>query len=135
LDQIITALATNVEAVTCHRCERDWFPPLLRNYPIPHPSDDSPDARIIRAIHAGRSVPTGTEAFPAHMHLDLLPIAQGQGWGRKLRQTLIELKITGVLLDVGPQNERTIGLYEQLGFRRLVKINESLYMGKPLTPS
>jgi ribosomal protein S18 acetylase RimI-like enzyme len=120
----------------CGRCEREWFPSLRKKYPLPDPSDDSPDARIIRAIHAGRQVPEGTQAYPAHLHLDLLPIAQGKGWGRKMMQTLIdrmcELKITGVHLDVGVQNKRAIGFYEHMGFHAIRQQNESLYMGRLL---
>lgn len=129
-------MGTRDTANFCQRCEQDWFPPLRQKYPLPNPTDDSPDARIIRAIHAGRSVPDGTEDFPAHMHLDLLPIAQGQGWGRRMIETLInqmtKLNITGAHLDVGVQNRRAIGFYEHMGFRPLNTIGESLYMGRSL---
>jgi Acetyltransferases len=58
--------------------------------------------------------------YPAHLHIDLLPEAQRQGWGTKLIDTLIaHLKskgVNGVCLGVGGTNEGGIRFYKKYGF-------------------
>jgi ribosomal protein S18 acetylase RimI-like enzyme len=77
---------------------------------------------MIRAIHGG----IDTEDLqvvpdcPAHLHIDLLPEAQKQGWGRKLIERFIaNLRthgVTGVHLGVGAKNTNAIAFYERVGF-------------------
>jgi len=104
-------------------CEREWFPALRARYPLPEAADQSPDARIIRRIHEGHSAETDQDNYPAHLHIDLLPEAQGQGWGRKMMQTLLDrmraLGVPAVQLGVGATNTRAIGFYERVGFQLL----------------
>ncbi len=105
------------------RCERDWFPVLRARYPLPPAADTSLDAGMIRAIHHGYSPHPDTAAYPAHLHIDLLPLAQGQGQGRKLIETFLdrlrELSVPAVHLGVGARNARAIAFYERLGFQRI----------------
>ncbi len=54
-------------------CEHHWFPPLRERYPLPPVDDVSPDARMMRLIHAGYHPPEGLTEFPAHLHIDILP--------------------------------------------------------------
>jgi ribosomal protein S18 acetylase RimI-like enzyme len=62
-------------------------------------------------------------AYPAHLHIDILPEGQGQGWGRKLIETLTgrmrELGVSAVHLGVAPTNHRAIAFYEAVGFHRV----------------
>jgi ribosomal protein S18 acetylase RimI-like enzyme len=106
------------------RCESDWFPMLRRRYPLPPAEDRSPDAGIIRSIHQGHSVDPEFADYPAHLHIDLLPIGQGQGWGRRMMQTFLDqlraLGVMGVHLGVGIHNQRAILFYERLGFHRVL---------------
>ena len=71
-------------------CEREWFPPLRERYPIPPDEDQSRDASMIRAIHRGHATKNEPAGYPAHLHIDILPPGQGQGWGGKLIDTLLE---------------------------------------------
>lgn len=128
-------LGTRDTARFYERCEREWFPPLRQRYPIPTADDASPDAELIRAIHAG----LGTERFPdfpAHMHLDLIPVAQGQGWGRVLMNRFLEqmrsLAVPGVHLSVGRKNPRAIGFYQHMGFETIKTEAHSLIMARRL---
>lgn len=61
--------------------------------------------------------------FPAHLHIDLLPEAQGQGLGRQLIETLLDelaaRGATGVHLEMDPANEGAGAFYARLGFDRL----------------
>jgi ribosomal protein S18 acetylase RimI-like enzyme len=117
------------------RCEQEWFPILRKRYPHPAENDSSKDARLIRSIHRdqrGSSYPD----YPAHLHIDLLPIAQGQGWGRKMMATFLDklrdLNVSGVELGVGKRNSRALGFYEVMGFVRLEETERSYAYGLKL---
>ena len=63
-------------------CATEWFPALRARYPLPAPDDVSPDARAIRDIHRGEPGHAEIIAdYPAHLHIDILPVGQGQGLG------------------------------------------------------
>lgn len=60
------------------------------------------------------------QKYPAHLHIDILPEFQGQGWGRKLIEAWCE-KINGegakgVHLDMVKDNVGARRFYEKLGF-------------------
>lgn len=61
--------------------------------------------------------------YPAHLHINILPIAQRGGWGTKLMDSLIEhLKtkgVNGVCLGVGALNEKGINFYIKYGFNKV----------------
>jgi ribosomal protein S18 acetylase RimI-like enzyme len=60
------------------------------------------------------------DAFPAHLHVDLLPEAQGRGLGRLLMQTLgselVRRDVPGVHLGFGADNVGAAAFYRRLGF-------------------
>ncbi|MEE9453919.1 MAG: GNAT family N-acetyltransferase [Paracoccaceae bacterium] len=70
------------------RLSTDWWPDLRKRYPISDrqaPENLNPDQRLCQMIHRPEIAPRGlARAFPAHIHLNLLPRAQGQGIGRRL---------------------------------------------------
>jgi ribosomal protein S18 acetylase RimI-like enzyme len=76
--------------------------------------------------------------YPAHLHVDLLPRAQGSGNGRRLVEHLFSrLRATGVRgihLGVDADNERAVGFYRHLGMRPLRRQPGGLLLGMPLTP-
>ena len=113
-------LGTRDSVLFEERCEAEWFPPLRERYPLLAPDDDSADAKIIRSIHYGYRAEAGLSDYPAHLHIDVLEIGQGQGWGPKLIQTLLEqmrsLDVPAVHLGVGKKNERAVGFYRHVGF-------------------
>ena len=63
------------------------------------------------------------DGYRATMHIDLLDEFQGQGWGRKLLETLVQsLKEQrfggkGLWLGIGGENVKVVPFYEKLGFR------------------
>ena len=87
------------------RCETDWFPVLRKRYPLPEPDDTSTDAHIIRLIHQGHQANPDLKAYPAHLHIDILPQGQGKGMGRQLISTFLqrlqEIGTPAVHLQVG----------------------------------
>jgi len=66
------------------------------------------------------AMPALLDAFPAHLHVDLLPQAQGRGLGRRLIQTLghelVRRGVPGVHLGVGADNVGAAAFYRRLGF-------------------
>ncbi|MFO7631421.1 MAG: GNAT family N-acetyltransferase [Caldilinea sp.] len=118
-------------------CEREWFPVLRARYPLPPAEDDSPDASAIRGIHEGHAPHPDLAAYPAHLHIDLLPVAQGQGWGRRMIQTLLErmrqLGVSGVHLGVGKRNIGGIQFYERVGFHRVIDAETWIAFGMELS--
>lgn len=63
------------------------------------------------------------EDYPAHLHINLLPVLQGQGWGRVLIEAfLAEMRaqgMPGVALGVADDNQRARDFYMHLGFREI----------------
>ena len=101
-------------------CERDWFSPLRMRYPLPDAAETGRDARMKRLIHAGYRADPELAAWPAHLHIDLLPAAQGRGWGARLLQRFLgrlrELDAAGVHALTGPANPRAMAFYGRSGF-------------------
>lgn len=67
--------------------ETEWWPNLQRVYPDPDgPSTSwSADEKRCFAIHHPSQVPDDiVRAYPAHIHMNLLPRAQGKGVGSRL---------------------------------------------------
>ena len=102
--------------------EQAWWPALRARYPLREdPRDGTEDHVLVRRIH---DWPRADEAlvarFPAHMHIDLLPRAQGQGLGRRLVETLAETLrgrgVSGLYLGVDDRNEGAIAFYHRVGF-------------------
>jgi ribosomal protein S18 acetylase RimI-like enzyme len=74
--------------------------------------------------------------YPAHLHIDLLPEAQGKGWGRALIDALLAAlrnrKVPGLHLGVGGANTGAIAFYKKLGFAVLAENTWGLTMGQKL---
>ena len=121
--------------------DREWWPPLRELHPDPAgiPREDrTPDQRIAGLIHHPPRAPLDLlSGYPAHLHIDLLPAAQGGGRGRALMTTLLdalrEAGVAGVHLGVGENNTRAQGFYRYLGFRELGRAPGSVTFGLPLT--
>ncbi|WP_382307790.1 GNAT family N-acetyltransferase [Herbiconiux sp. UC225_62] len=77
-------------------------------------------SRAARAEHAAGMLLPEIAAFPAHLHVDLLPAAQGRGGGRMLVETLLDALraagVPGVHLSVDPRNTGALAFYPRLGF-------------------
>jgi GNAT superfamily N-acetyltransferase len=74
---------------------------------------------------ARRELPPRTshdERWPAHLHIDLLPVARGQGAGATMinrwLDTLRGLGVAGCHLDTVAENRKAIAFFEAVGFRK-----------------
>lgn len=126
-------LGTNDSELFYHESEKEWFPPLRKEYPLPEENDNTPDAKIIRLIHKGYLPKPELLSYPAHLHIDILPEGQGQCMGRKLIETfcnkLIEMKVNALHLEVGKRNTNAIKFYEKIGFKQIKEYEWSIAYG------
>ncbi len=125
------------------RYEREWRPRLCRDFPLP-PGDPSTWSRLQEVYgwyhHPDYFCPEPYEAYPSHLHIDLLPRVQRRGFGRRMLTMLFdrlrERGSAGVHLGVRPLNTRAYGFYRTLGFRELARMGSgndaSVYMGLDL---
>lgn len=107
----------------------EWWPQHRDRWPLPARADRSREAAIIRsAWRRGTENPQPEAeqleaAYPAHLHIDLLPHLQGQGLGRLLIGTMLDrlraASVPGVQLGVDPRNTGAQAFYSRLGFAPL----------------
>ncbi len=98
----------------------EWWPERGARWPRPEVERTRQDGTLIYAYsRRGGAEPYG-DAYPAHLHIDLLPEVQGQGWGRRLIETLVDALrrrgVTGVHLAASTDNAGAIAFYPRVGF-------------------
>lgn len=122
--------------------DQQWRPELCEQFP--DPTGDSADWTRLEQIyhlyhHPDYDCPEPYEKYPSHLHIDLLPRVQGQGFGRRMiEQQLAALEAAGspgVHLGLGIANDRAYKFYQAVGFQELERDDDSIYMGKPLGSS
>ncbi len=100
----------------------EWWP--VHGARFPRPGGNPREIEILAYADGRRSgrEPYG-RTYPAHLHIDLLPELQGQGWGRRLIQTIVdelrERDVPGLHLVAGSDNLGALPFYDRLGFSRL----------------
>jgi ribosomal protein S18 acetylase RimI-like enzyme len=105
------------------RCEAEWWPDLRARHPLGSGGTDL-DELLIAMLHARHLADDDVVAgHPSHLHIDLLPEAQGGGWGRRLMEVmhgaLRAAGSPGVHLGVSARNHRALGFYAHLGYEPL----------------
>lgn len=118
-------------------CENAWWGPLREQYQPGTTPDGMWGEALIKKIHTpDQASPELLTAYPAHLHIDILPEGQGSGNGRALMERLLDALAArgarGVHLGVGIRNENAIGYYKHLGFQVLVEAPWGLVMGMDL---
>lgn len=124
------------------RYEKEWRPDLVREFA--RPSGPQENWTRIQSVYESYHdpdyfCPEPYDQYPSHLHIDLLPHAQGKGYGRKMMQQLLamldEQGSPGVHLGMSISNERAYGFYLKLGFQELTRDSESIYLGVRMSPS
>ncbi|MDR6904855.1 ribosomal protein S18 acetylase RimI-like enzyme [Agromyces sp. 3263] len=108
--------------------KREWTPGFRERHPSPGASTGrEPGFTEAQLIDAGtnpdRMLIAEVDAYPAHLHIDLLPELQGQGLGRRLIDTLREALaargVPAVHLGMDAANTAARAFYDRLGFHEL----------------
>ena len=108
--------------------KREWTPGFRERHPSPGPpTGRNPDFTEAQLIEAGtnpdRMLIAEVDAYPAHLHIDLLPVLQGQGLGRRLidtlRDALAARGVPAVHLGMDAANTAARAFYDRLGFHEL----------------
>jgi len=112
-----------------------WLPALRHYYPADMKSKSDFEQFLIDIINRDCDFPDFIKNYPSHLHIDLLPIAQKKGFGKKLMTTFInKLKdkgSTGLHLGAGLENTNAIEFYKKIGFHELRKESGAIFMGLP----
>lgn len=115
----------------------EWWPRVAARHPLPEVEHTRQDGTLIYAY--GRRAGTEPYAglgYPAHLHIDLLPEAQGRGLGRRLIETLLdELRrrgVPGLHLVASDKNTGALAFYDRLGLTRLASHPGVQAFGIPL---
>ena len=103
------------------RYRTEWAPSLGDKYARPAPDATDRESALLR-LHFGPEHMLVRELadYPAHLHIDLLPSAQRQGWGRRLIDTFLdalhEKNVPAVRLGMLTSNTAGRAFYDRLGF-------------------
>jgi ribosomal protein S18 acetylase RimI-like enzyme len=105
------------------RYRAEVYPGFAAKYPL-STEWPAPDAHMIGLGHnPERMLFPWLDEYPAHLHIDLLPELQGQGFGRRLidtlRAALADRGVPAVHLEMVTANDRARAFYDRLGFREL----------------
>jgi ribosomal protein S18 acetylase RimI-like enzyme len=101
-----------------------WLPLVADRYPEPVGAPSTPDEVIIQLLHhPERMVVPEVAAYPAHLHIDLLPEWQGRGHGRALMRALLQALqdrgVPAVHLSMVTANTPARAFYDRLGFHEI----------------
>ncbi|MFO0013624.1 MAG: GNAT family N-acetyltransferase [Planctomycetota bacterium] len=123
------------------RYDSEWRPTLCAQFPMPD-GDPSTWTRS-QTVHSWYHQPSyycpePYEAYPSHMHIDLLERARGAGNGRRMMEIvmtkLAAMGSPGVHLGLSALNNGAFAFYTKLGFRELIRTGTGsdgvIYMGK-----
>jgi ribosomal protein S18 acetylase RimI-like enzyme len=123
------------------RYEQQWRPRLCAQFPEPQ-GDPSQWTRAQQVHswyhHPDYFYPEPYETYPSHLHIDLLPRAQGRGYGRRMMEEVMQklqrLGSPGAHLCMSAFNTPAFGFYQRLGFKELARAGPEndrvIYMGK-----
>ncbi len=116
-------------------CEREWWPRLRAQYPLPADGAPAatPDGELVGLLHAP---PTASDdvvrEYPAHLHIDFLERARGRGLGRRLVEGQLDALrargIAGCHLVVAPDNANAIEFYRHLGLAVVGPADDGIVM-------
>jgi ribosomal protein S18 acetylase RimI-like enzyme len=116
------------------RYEAEWLPALGDRY---RDDDDPRDENLLKLLRRPqRMLMPELEAYPAHLHIDLLPQARGHGEGRALMTSFLRgLHAAGVErvhLSMAPSNTGARAFYDRLGFTEIPMPPDrgGLYLGR-----
>jgi ribosomal protein S18 acetylase RimI-like enzyme len=135
------ALAAFDSARFYARYDAQWRPGLCQRFPEPRGESSAwtPVQRVHHSYHhPDFYCPEPYDWYPSHLHIDLLPRAQGRGYGRQMIERIMDALAqrgsAGVHLGVSELNTRAFRFYQHLGFQELTRVGAEadccIYMGR-----
>ncbi|WP_445284821.1 GNAT family N-acetyltransferase [Streptomyces sp. DSM 118148] len=102
-------------------CRQVWIPLVAERYPAPVAPPRTPSEEMIGLLHhPERMILPELVAYPAHLHIDLLPPWQRRGHGRRLMGALLDALhrqgVPAVHLGMVTANTAARAFYDRLGF-------------------
>lgn len=118
--------------------QTEWWPRFADRWPRPETEVSRQDNILRYAYARGPGAESYADGYPAHLHIDLLPELQGQGWGRRLIEALVadlrERGVTGLHLVASAGNTGALAFYPRLGFVPLPSSEGVQAFGMPIAP-
>ncbi|MFI8092204.1 GNAT family N-acetyltransferase [Streptomyces sp. NPDC086080] len=101
-----------------------WLPLVADRHPAPPGPPRTPDEEIAWLLHhPERMIVPELAAWPAHLHIDLLPEWQGRGHGRQLMRTFLaalrDAGVPSVHLVMVRANQPARAFYDRMGFEEI----------------
>ncbi|CAF3225325.1 unnamed protein product [Rotaria sp. Silwood2] len=133
-------LATLHNDIFYKRYLKEWLPKMKQLYPT-IPLDEERVKRDWQIVHNFHNDNLQSlkifDDYPSLLHIDLLPKAQGKGYGTKMihhiESELQRRGSKGIHLEMAANNARAFRFYTKLGFTVLVQDQETIWLGKKLT--
>lgn len=114
----------------------DWWPARGARWPRPDIERTRQDGILIYAYGRRAGAEPYGDSYPAHLHIDLLPEVQGQGWGRRLIAAYAALLrrdgVPGLHLVASADNAGALAFYRRLGLVELPSHAGVQAFGMPL---
>ena len=117
-----------------------WAPWFAERYPAPDEPYSAEEELVRRGFAPEAMLVPEVDEYPAHLHIDLLPEAQGRGYGRALIENMLipalaAAGIPGVHLTMDPANTPARAFYAAVGFDDLPSSTpESPVLGRWIPP-
>ncbi|RZS91557.1 acetyltransferase (GNAT) family protein [Motilibacter rhizosphaerae] len=132
-------LGTADTARFVERYRAEWIPATAERCPPPADPPVTADDVMLGLHHRPeRMLEPAVTAYPAHLHIDLLPGWQGQGWGRALMAAFLDgLRAAGVPsvhLGMLAVNTGARAFYARLGFHPVAEVEPLVYLGRSTAP-
>ena len=119
------------------KVQLEWLPNLQKQYTDPLQSS-KPWTKDEECIHLlfHPEIPLDYPEYPSHLHIDLLPRAQGKGLGIKMMDHFMahlrDRGSKGLHLGLGIENQRAFNFYKKYGMTELERDDDTIYMGLKL---
>lgn len=116
----------------------EWAPQLRKIYGKKMPPQSKYEAWLINEIYNKNKQVDDVllDSYAGHLHIDLLPVLQGQGVGRSLidrfSNALRKKMSNGIHLGVSKKNTGAIAFYKKMDFVELQNLEEIFILGKKL---
>ena len=115
------------------RLEREWWPVLRRRYADAQGLTAADEDRLRAIMRPSRSPADLVAAYPAHIHMNLLPRLRGRRVGSRLLDLWIDQAraagVMGIHLGASTSNEGGIAFWTRRGFKPLIEAPGVVWFG------